>query len=300
MVNMQEATHDFVLAAEDNYIEKLWKAYKQNNDEKAREALILHYLPIIKSVVNRLSARLPPHVTTDELESCGLLGLLDAIAKFEPNKGTDFSTYSKIRIKGAVLDELRALDWAPRSLRRKEQKLEETYNHLEQKMGRSPTEYEVAKFLKIPLKQLHSLLAEISRITYLSLEDILQDQNEDTLSLLPLSGEPAPYSNPADELIKSENRSLVAKAIETLPKQKRLVINLYYYEELTLKEVGEVLGVSESRVSQIHASAILHLRAKLRDFSPRINAGGSLKMVSCDAKTVESVVNQTHRTQHSN
>jgi len=252
--------------AEEEYIDRLWKDYKQNNDEKAREELILHYLPIIKSVVNRLSARIPPHITTDELESCGLLGLLDAIAKFEPQKGTDFSTYSKIRIKGAVLDELRALDWAPRSLRRKEQKLEEAYNHLEQKMGRSPTEDEVAEFLRIPLKQLHSLLAEINRITYLSLEDILQapTTDEETLNLLPLSGKALPYSNPVDELIKSEKRSLVAQAIETLPKRECLVISLYYYEELTLKEVGEVLGVSESRASQIHASAILHLRAKLR------------------------------------
>ena len=264
---MQEATHDFVLAADDNHIDKLWKAYKENNDEKAREALILHYLHLIKPVVNRLKARFPPHITTDELESCGLLGLLDAIAKFEPDRGTDFSTYSKVRIRGAVLDELRALDWAPRSLRKKKQKLEEAYALLEQKMGRTPTEEEVAKMLKIPLQQLHALLAEISRITYFSLEDILQNpkQNEYTLDLLPLSGELPPYSNPANELIKSENRYLVVKAIETLPEQERLVISLYYYEELTLKEVGKVLYVSESRASQIHASAILHLRAKLRN-----------------------------------
>lgn len=237
-------------------IEKLWKAYKQNNDEKAREALILHFLPLVKSVVNRLKSRFPPHITTDELESCGLLGLLDAIAKFEPNRGKDFPTYCKVRIKGAVLDELRALDWAPRSLRKKEQELEKAYAHLEQNMGRSPTEEEVTKFLNIPLVKLHALLAQINRITYLSLEDILQDKkwSEDT---------------PIDELIKSENRSLLAEAIETLPKRERLVISLYYYEELTLKEVGEVLGVSESRASQIHASAILHLRTKLRNMTSR-------------------------------
>jgi RNA polymerase sigma factor for flagellar operon FliA len=252
--------------AEEEYIDQLWKEYKQNNDEKAREELILHYLPMIKSVVNRLSARIPPHITSDELESYGLLGLLDAITKFEPSRGTDFAAYSKIRIKGAVLDELRALDWAPRSLRRKEQKLEEAYNYLEQRIGRSPTEDEIAEFLKIPLKQLHSLLGEINRITYLSLDDILQDpkQSEDNLNLLPLSGKASSYSDPVDELIKSEKRSLVAQAIESLPKQECLVISLYYHEELTLKEVGEVLGVSESRASQIHASAILHLRAKLR------------------------------------
>lgn len=246
-------------------IEKLWKAYKQNNDEKAREALILHYLPLIKTVVNRLKARFPPHITADELESCGLLGLLDAIAKFDPDKGTDFSTYCKVRIKGAVYDELRALDWAPRSLRKKKQRLEEAYAHLEQKMKRSPTQEEVAKFLKIPKIELHALLAQICRITYLSIEDILQEKKRDydTLSLMPLSGKPEPYLNPIDEIIKSENRSLLAKAIENLPKKERLVISLYYYEELTLKEVGKVLGVSESRVSQIHASAILHLRAKL-------------------------------------
>ena len=252
--------------AEDISIEKLWQAYKQNNDEKAKEALILHFLPLVKAVVNRLKVRFPPHITTDELESCGLLGLLDAIAKFEPNKGTDFSTYSKIRIKGAVLDELRALDWAPRSIRKKKQKLEEVYAHLEQKMGRSPTEEEVASILKISLQQLHTLLSEISGITYFSLECILQDskQNEDILNLMPISGESAFYSNPAEEIIKSENRFLIANAIETLPKQERIVISLYYYEELTLKEIGKVLDVSESRVSQIHTSAILHLRAKLR------------------------------------
>ena len=252
---------------ENNHIEKLWKAYKGNSDEKAKEALILHYLYLIKYVVNRLSARLPPHITTDELESCGLLGLLDAIAKFEPNKGTDFAIYSKVRIKGAILDELRALDWAPRSLRRKKKKLEDAYALLEQKLGRSPTEEEIAKILKIPIQQLHSLLAEISRITYLSLEDIFQSsgQDEDTLNLLPIAGEPPSHSKPIDELIESEERSLVAKAIENLPEQERLVVSLYYYEELTLKEVGKVLGVSESRSSQIHASAILHLRAKLNN-----------------------------------
>ena len=250
---------------ENNHIDKLWKAYRENNDEKAKESLILHYLYLIKPVVNRLSTRLPPHITTDELESCGLLGLLDAIAKFEPKKGTDFAMYSKVRIKGAILDELRALDWAPRSLRRKKKRLEDAYALLEQKMRRSPMEEEIAKFLKIPLQQLHSLLAEISKITYLSLEDIVQSpgQSEDTLNLLPLSGERPSYSKPIDELIESEKRSIVAEAIETLPKQERLVITLYYYEELTLKEVGKVLGVSESRSSQIHTSAILHLRGKL-------------------------------------
>lgn len=250
-----------------NNIQKLWKAYKQNNDAQAREQLILHFLPMVKSVVGRLAARFPSHMSKDDLESSGLLGLMDAVAKFDPESGVDFSTYGALRIKGAIIDELRALDWAPRSIRKREREVDEAYAQLEQMLGRRPSEKEVAEFLGISLSKLQTLLTEIGRLTHLSLEELIgDDMNEDSVNLLPLSGT-LPFPNPLEALVTQEARVHLANTIETLSKQERLVVTLYYYEELTLKEVGKVLGVSESRVSQIHSSAILHLRTKLHEVS---------------------------------
>ncbi|MDR1728400.1 MAG: FliA/WhiG family RNA polymerase sigma factor [Acidobacteriota bacterium] len=232
--------------------------------DTARDELILEHLPQIKYIAQRISTKLPSHVELNDLVSAGVLGLLDAIEKFDPNRGVKFKTYAELRIKGAILDSLRNLDWAPRSLRKKSKDLERVYRDLEQRLGRPATDEDVCKEMEISLDEFHELVDQIKGLNLGSFQE-LTGQDDDK------NGEPlvkyvpdAPQADPFFIFHKSEVKGILAEAIETLPKKERLVISLYYFDELTMKEIGKVLGVNESRVSQLHTKAMLRLRTKLR------------------------------------
>jgi RNA polymerase sigma factor for flagellar operon FliA len=230
------------------------KAYFSPSSElspEKRNELILTYTPLIKYIASRLASRLPSQVSLDDLISCGIIGLIDAIDKFDMSKNVQFKTYAEFRIKGAMLDELRSLDWVPRSIRRKITDLEHTYSVLEKKLGRPATDEEMAQELKMTLANFHKLLDETKSVTFLDIE-LLRQKNtntnlSDTLSEPSFSGiETDPFS----AINLAQIRDLVAKAIEELPEKERLTVSLYYYNELTMKEIGHVLGYIPSHASR--------------------------------------------------
>lgn len=228
-----------------------------------RDELIMTYTPLIKYIATRLASRLPASISLDDLISSGIIGLIDAIDKFDLAKNVQFKTYAEFRIKGAMLDELRALDWVPRSVRGKASQLENTYSLMEQKLGRPATDEEMAHALGISLVEFHDLLDETKAITFMDIELLKQNSPElrgsnfeDLLDQTSI--------DPFAALSFAQIRVLVAKAITELPEKEKLVISLYYFEELTMKEIGLVLDYTESRISQMHSKAVMRLRAKLK------------------------------------
>ncbi len=237
-------------------------------DPEKREELILTYTPLIKYIASRLAMRLPTYISIDDLISSGVIGLIDAVDKFDTTKNVQFKTYAEFRIKGAMLDELRALDWVPRSVRRKIHELEHMYAQLEKELGRPAMDEEVALALNVNMEEFHKLLDETKSVTFLDIELLRQrvsdagDGGEST-DFFEMAGK-----DPFGSINLSQSRELVAKAIEGLPQKERLVITLYYYEELTMKEIGLVMGYTESRISQMHSKAVLRLRAKIKKMDP--------------------------------
>lgn len=229
----------------------------------SREELILEYIPLVKYLVHRIASRLPQNVDLDDLINAGVIGLIDAVERYDPSKRIKFRTYAEFRIKGAIFDELRTQDILPRSWRQKIKELEEVYLKLEQRLGRTPTEEEVAEELQISLEEFHQNLHEVRSINFLSMDGLIDPTSADKGYLRDILMDPD-ERDPLEVLGLSELRELLAGAIDQLPERHRLVIALYYYEEMTMKEIAEVLGVSESRVSQIHSQALLSLRAKLK------------------------------------
>jgi RNA polymerase sigma factor FliA len=217
-------------------------------------------LPIVRFIARRVHERLPQHVPIEDLYSAGVLGLLDAFGKFDPAKEVLFRTYAQFRIRGAILDSLRTLDWSPRELRRKARTVEQAIQALTAQIRRSPTDTEIAQKLNIPLAAYQQLLGELKGLEIGTLHSpYAEDSEEDDLANLPSRAE----DDPLFRYLDAEMRQIVTKAIEELPERERMVMTLYYYEETNMKEIGLILGVHESRVSQIHASAVLHLRARL-------------------------------------
>jgi RNA polymerase sigma factor for flagellar operon FliA len=245
-------------------VETAWNLYKRNRDSGARERLIFEFLSLVKYVAGRLAVVLPPTVQMEDLVSSGVIGLIDAIEKFDPCRDTRFKTYAIMRIRGAILDELRSLDWVPRSTRRKARQLEETYAELERELGRAASDEEVAGRLRISRKAFCALLAEISSACLLSLDGFVSHVDGDETTRMGDNLSDPRGIEPSWRLEGMEIRDLLVKAIEGLPERERDVIALYYYEELTLREIGSMLNVSESRVCQIHTKAILRLRGRLR------------------------------------
>lgn len=244
-------------------LEKLWKAYKFDGDQNSRDEIIRECIPLVKGSANRLATFASPSHDKEDLVSAGIIGLLDAIEKYNPTKGASFKTYAGWRIRGAILDEVRALDWVPRSVREKAKKLEKVYYELEQNMLRPPSEEEIAGNLGISLNELHKTLSEVSCTAMLMLDEICQDkENEDSVRNCIKDPKSA---SPIDKLVHGETKRILGEAINALPEQEKMTITLYYYEELTMKEVGKVLNVSESRICQIHSSAIIRLRSRLKD-----------------------------------
>ncbi|MCA9483492.1 MAG: FliA/WhiG family RNA polymerase sigma factor [Nitrospina sp.] len=232
---------------------------KENTDQIVQE-----YAPMIKYVANRIALRLPPHIEVDDLISVGVLGLIDAIEKYDPTRGAKFKTYAEFRVRGSILDELRSLDWVPRSVRQKASEMDQASQRLTGKLGRPPEDEELAEELGVSLDDFFTTLNDTRSMPMLSLDDlgISKDSGEQQSLLDCLAGKSE--ADPQMQLRLTELKQIIAKAIDTLPEKERLMISLYYYEELTMKEIGEVLGITESRVSQIHSKAVFRLRTKLR------------------------------------
>jgi RNA polymerase sigma factor for flagellar operon FliA len=208
--------------------------------------------------------RLPPHIEVDDLISVGVLGLMDAISKYDSSRGAKFKTYAEFRVRGAILDELRSLDWVPRSIRQKASAVEKVVRSLEAKLRRLPEDDEVAKEMDMSLDQFYRTIDETKSVPVFSLEDlgIAKESGEQQSLLDCLAGKAD--ADPQTQIRLIELKEIIAKAIDTLPEKERLMVSLYYYEELTMKEIGAVLDITDSRVSQIHSKAVLHLRAKLK------------------------------------
>jgi RNA polymerase sigma factor for flagellar operon FliA len=223
-----------------------------------KEEIILRHCDLIKYMALRLASRLPPHVSVDDLFNAGVIGLMDAIEKFDPEQQIQFRTYAKIRIKGAMLDEIRAMDWVPRSLRQKSTLLTKTAATLSEKLGRHPTDEEMAAELDVTLDHYYHLLDEIKGISLMPLE--IQEAVQDAQGEAQLA---TAADGPFQAVYREQLRDELAAAIETLPKNEQLILSLYYYEELTMKEIGAVMGYTESRISQLHTKAVLRLRTRL-------------------------------------
>jgi RNA polymerase sigma factor FliA len=242
----------------------LWRQYKSSRDQAIRDRLILTYAPLVKYVAGRLGSGLPAHVDEGDLVSYGLLGLIGAIERYDPDRDVKFETYAIARIKGSIIDELRAMDWVPRSVRSRAREIERAIADLESKLGRAPSDEEIAAKLGLSQEELDDSLSEISRSSIAALDELwtVQGSSGDQVALIDTI-EDTQGPEPQSALDQSEVKEMIADAISRLPEREKLVITLYYYEELTLREIGEVLGVTESRVSQLHTKAILRLKARL-------------------------------------
>ena len=244
-------------------MQELWQEYRENRDKTVRDRLILTYAPLVKYVAGRLGSSLPAHVDEGDLVSYGLLGLIGAIERYDPDRDIKFETYAIARIRGAIIDELRALDWVPRSVRSRARQIERAIGELEARLGRAPTDEEIAAKVGVTVEELDDALTDISRSSIGALDELWSvSADGDQVSLLDTI-EDTNVARPADVLDETEMREALADAIARLPEREKLVVTLYYYEELTLREIGEVLGVTESRVSQLHTKAILRLRSRL-------------------------------------
>ncbi|MEB3101138.1 FliA/WhiG family RNA polymerase sigma factor [Ferviditalea candida] len=238
----------------------LWISCKEHQDPQAKKQLIELYLPLVDFVANKMAVGLPKNVSKDDLFSYGVMGLIDAIDKFDPHRGLQFETYASWRIRGAMIDSLRQGDWVPRSVREKAKRLEEAYLKLEQQYLRSVTDQEICAFLKIDENEFQQMLQEIAVTTIFSLEDPLkEDESETRLSVL--IDDKA--KNPEYKVNEFYIKETLEKAIERLTEKERTVISLLYYEDLSLSEIAEVMSLSPSRISQLHSKAILRLRGAL-------------------------------------
>lgn len=248
----------------DDEASSIWAEYKENHSSETREKLILHYSPLVKYVAGRVSSGLPPSVEFGDLVSYGVFGLLDAIDKYDPDRGIKFETYAIARIKGAIIDELRADDWVPRSVRFKARQIERAYVALEGELRRIPTDEEVAEKLGISLDEYLNLLGKLSLISLVALDELwtVSGDRPDKISLAD-TVEDVKVKDPSKTFEIEEMKDMIADAINHLPERERIVVSLYYFEGLTMREIGEVLSVTESRVCQMHTKAILRLRARL-------------------------------------
>lgn len=249
-------------------LRELWRRYKQDGDSRARERLVVAYSPLVKYVAGRTAAGLPPHVEEADLISYGLSGLVSAIERFDPGREIKFETYAITRIKGAIIDELRSLDWVPRSVRARTREIERANAKLEHRLRRTPTDEEMAGELGISPEELQESLLAISHSSVVALDELwsVSDSSGDQVSLMDTIEDPS-APDPARALDVGDLKDRVAESIARLPEREKLVIALYYYENLTLREIGEVLGVTESRVSQLHTKAVLRLRSSMQSDS---------------------------------
>jgi len=247
---------------------ELWPNKQRVKPGSAIEAqLVEKHLPLVKTVVGRLAMTLPPHVDGQDLYSAGLTGLLSAVRQYDPNAGTAFETYARLRIRGAVLDELRRMDWVPRSVHSKARKVQAAMQEIEQRKGRVATEQEMAKALKISVSEYNEWLEEIRPVTFVCLDAAFNSDFDDSVSQYESLADPR-QENPMEGTFRREVAKLIAERLKQLPEMQRKVLALYYFEDLRLREIAEAFGLTESRICQIHAQAILGIKAYLQKFDP--------------------------------
>jgi RNA polymerase sigma factor for flagellar operon FliA len=250
----------------DDALGAIWHSFKADDDPGARERLILHYAPLVKYVASRVATGLPASVDQADLVSYGMFGLIDALQKFEPGRGNKFETYAIPRIRGAIIDELRAMDWVPRSVRFKQREIEKALTDLESMLKRQPTEKELAERLGMSLQELHEVITQISFVSVLALDETVSvgtDRGE-KVSLVDTLADKG--FDPSTGVESQETRGLLAAAINELSEREKIVVTLYYFEGLTLAEIGDILGVTESRVCQIHTKAVGVLRGQMTEY----------------------------------
>jgi RNA polymerase sigma factor for flagellar operon FliA len=245
-------------------LELLWREYRDSGSKISKDKLLVEYAHLVKYIAARIMINLPKHVDSNDLISAGIMGLIKAVETFEPERGFKFETYAGHKIRGAILDELRALDWIPRSVRQKSRELQRVFAKLENQLGRIPYDDEVCEEMGISLEEYENLLSEVTPTTILSLEESMPDRGSDAKEIKLIDTIEDPGSeNPLKEMGFTEVKNILKSAIADLSEKEKLVVALYHYEELTLKEIGVVLDLTESRVSQIHSKAILKLRSRL-------------------------------------
>ncbi len=248
----------------------IWKKYRETGDIAYRDSIVRQYAPLVKYVAGKVSVGMPHNVDFDDLVGFGVFGLFDAIEKFDPDKHVKFKTYAVTRIRGAIFDELRSIDWVPRSVRQKTREIDETVQHLEARLGRSASDEEIAREMNVSLDQYNQLMMKISGTSLLSLNDVWHTgEDNDSISIVDSIESPASL-RPDVITERDEIRRVIVEAINELPDKEKKVLVLYYYEDLTLKEIGKVLEVTESRISQLHTKAISRLRAKLTSYKKGI------------------------------
>ena len=252
-------------AGETTELDAVWREFKETGGAGVRERLILHYAPLVKYVASRVATGLPTSVEQADLVSYGMFGLIDALEKFDLERAIKFETYAIPRIKGAIIDELRAMDWVPRSIRFKAREIEKAFAELEGKLKRAPKEAEISQHMGISVEELHDVVNQISFVSVMALDEVVAvgDDRGDKISLLDTLADPS--LDPTTSLEGQEMRGLLAGAINSLSEREKIVVTLYYFEGLTLAEIGEILGVTESRVCQIHTKAVGQMRTSLTE-----------------------------------
>ncbi|HVM20351.1 MAG TPA: RNA polymerase sigma factor WhiG [Egibacteraceae bacterium] len=252
--------------SQDPEVVALWERYKAEGDQPSRERLILQYSPLVKYVAGRVSVGLPATIEHADLVSYGMFGLIDAIEKFDLGKGVKFETYAISRIKGAIIDELRSIDWIPRSVRSKARDVEKAMTTLEAKLRRTPTEEELAEELDIGIKELRQILTQVSLVSVVALDESFAGEDAERQALVDTLQDPK-AADPQASYEDVEMRAMLAEALNRMSEREKTVLVLYYFEGMTLAQIGQVLGVTESRVCQMHTKAVLGLRAKMSDRS---------------------------------
>lgn len=240
------------------------KDYRSTVDPKVKDEIILEYAPLVRYIAQKIASRLPPNIELDDMISCGVIGLMDAIEKFDPSRDNKFKTYAEFRIRGAILDELRSQDWVPRSVREKAKIVEKAYAQLEKDLGRPASDEEMCEHLKCSLEEFHELINKSKSVSLMNIDDAAAMSKGDKKLMVSLM-ETSRGANPQTAVGYKRAQEIIKEGIKTLPEKQRLVLSLYYFEDLNLKEIGQVLDVTESRVSQLHTQAILKLKAKLRN-----------------------------------
>jgi RNA polymerase sigma factor for flagellar operon FliA len=254
------------IVSQDPEIVALWERYKLKGDGEARERLILQYSPLVKYVAGRVSVGLPATIEHADLVSYGMFGLMDAVQKFDLGKGVKFETYAIARIKGAIIDELRSIDWIPRSVRSKARDVERALTALETRLRRSPSEGELAEELGVGIKELRTTLTQVSLVSLVALDESFSGEDSERQALIDTLQDPK-AADPESSYEVVEQRELLAGALDRMTEREKTVIVLYYFEGMTLAQIGTVLGVTESRVCQLHTKAVLGLRVKMQETS---------------------------------
>lgn len=251
-------------------VDELWAEFKSTGSHQARDELIVHYAPLVKYVAARVAIGLPNNVDQEDLASAGILGLMEAVNKFEPERGFKFESYAAARIRGAIIDDLRSLDWVPRSVRSQARKVEEALSKLQDKLGRVPNDEEVAEEMEVTVRKLRSIYAKVSTIMFVSLDRLMSvgDKGESGMSLVDTLVD-TNAEDPQAAVEQKEMKQFLVKAIAGLPDRERTAITLYYYEGLSLAEISQVVGVSQARISQMNAKSVMTFRSLLNKGSRR-------------------------------